>query len=993
MSSNSSAPVHPRPHQIAALTDLTRAFAVHDRTQLVMACGSGKTLVGRWHALAAEAHLVLVQVPSLALLAQTLREWRRAGSQYPGKAGAPFEALVVCSDPTTSAGEAERAEDDTVEWPEWVRARARVTTSPHETAAFLRGDTRHPRVVFATYHSTPVVAAAQASTGAVFDLQVCDEAHRLTGQPREEFQLALDRRQIVTRKRLFMTATARVFDSEDALSMDNHRLFGPRAHTVTFGEAIDAGLLVDYQVLVIGRRAGDPAAFARVPEVLAGALLDAADRHHVTKVLSFHGRNAKAADFASTLNGETSSRGRRVLARHVNGSTPAGERANTLGWLGADAGGSEIRLVSSVRCLAEGVDVPAVDGVLFADPRANIVDIIQAVGRVLRPAPGKTHGTVIVPVALPEDGDDDTALMTSAFAHVWTVLRALRAHDQRLAEELDTVTREHAAGNTRRAAGQQRVRFLLPAGVDVAGIELRMVQEVGSRWEYFFGVLTDWAAEQRGRPLPWNASWRGHDIGKWAENQRTAYRSGLLPVDRARRLERVPGWAWDRADGLWRHSHTILRGVAKRPGGLVQDPAGPSIYDGYKDAANLPLGFWVARQRQDHRNGMLREDRAAELEALPGWSWDGGLPPEDVAMVQALRVFGEFTRSADVPEGHVEDGLELGRWVCAVRRRKLTGRLHPALGEEIAAATPRGWKGAPTFRWEVGETRWRWSYSALRAYTRRTGAPNPPTSHKEVLPDGELNLGQWCSLQRHRHRKGKLEERYVRWLEALPGWEWEIPLTKIEYGEPLDLGGHPHGTAKGIAAGCKCEDCLEYRRTYNRDYLARRREVPGGVPSGPARKHLEKLDKAGAKRTAISAISGIPLGQLRRISPGGMDTIRREHEAALLAVTARMCAALDDREGSRGRTTTTANELVDAGPTHELLTDLAGRGFGHMWVSRELGYTGGMQSGRGEMVSRRIAEAVAELHGRVGDRTAPPVRGRTSPPPLAEIIAGERRAG
>lgn len=979
-------PLAPRPHQIDALADLARAFAIHGRTQLVMACGSGKTLVGRWHAQAAGCGLTLVLVPSLALLAQTLGEWRRAG-------GWPFEALVVCSDPTTSAGAAERDEDDTVgEWPSWATVRTKVTTDPKVTARFLSQSAGHPRVVFSTYHSAPVVAAAQDQTGAVFDLVIGDEAHRLTGQPRDEFRVALDRRQVVARKRLFMTATPRVRDGEDVVSMDDPRVFGPRAHTVTFADAIDAGLLVDYQVLVIGRRAGEQATDERGPATLTGALLDAADRHHVTRVLSFHSRNNRAADFAATLNGETSSRGRRILGRHVNGTTPAEQRTEAMRWLGT--GGSEIRLVSSVRCLAEGVDVPAVDGVLFADPRAGVVDIIQAVGRVLRPAPGKTRGTVIVPVSLPEDGDDDTTLVTSAFAHVWTVLRALRSHDQRLAEELDTATRACATDSSRRVArSTDRVRFLLPDGVDLAQVQLRMVQEVGSRWEYYFGVLADWANQHGGRPLPWNAKWLGHDIGKWAEKQRVAHRAGLLPLDRARRLERIPGWAWDRADGLWRHTHTILRGLARQlPAGLAQDPAGPSLYEGRKDAANLPLGFWVARQRQDHRDGLLRGDRAAELEALPGWSWDGGLPAEDVAMAQALRAFCEFAHSADVPEAHVEDGLELGRWVWAVRRRKLTGRLHPALAEEIAAATPRSTKGAPTFQWKVGETRWRWSYSALRAYARREGEANPPTSHRETLPDGTLNLGQWCSLQRHRHRKGKLEERYVTWLNALPGWQWEIPLTQIDYQEPIDLGGHPHGTAKGIAAGCKCEDCLEARRDYNRRWLARRREIPGGVPATKARRHLEKLSAAGAKHTAISTVSGVPIGTLRLLGTDKADTVSREHEAALLAVTPGMCTALADLDGSRGRTISSANEMVDAAPTRALLDDLHDRGFGHMWVARELGYVGTMQVGR-EAVSRRIASAVKDLHERVGGRRAPAMKGRRSPPRLTELLAAEKRTG
>lgn len=218
----------PRPHQVAALTDLTAALAVHDRTQLVMACGTGKTLVGRWHAQASDANQVLVLLPSLALVAQTLREWRRATGQL--NAGWRFEALVVCSDPTTAAGVAERtAEDDKtdVDANTWSAVGAEVTTDPRRAARFLRNHRpNRPQVVFSTYHSSPVIAQAQAATDVAFDLAICDEAHRLAGSPSAAFATVLDARRIVARKRLFMTATPK---DRGETSMDDPRTFGPVA--------------------------------------------------------------------------------------------------------------------------------------------------------------------------------------------------------------------------------------------------------------------------------------------------------------------------------------------------------------------------------------------------------------------------------------------------------------------------------------------------------------------------------------------------------------------------------------------------------------------------------------------------------------------------------------------------------------------------------------------------------------------------------------------
>lgn len=979
-----AAGLHPWPEQVEALTALARALAVHDRAQLVMACGTGKTFVGRWHAQAADAQLTVVFLPSLALLAQTLGEWRRV-------AGWPFEALVVCSDPTTAAGAAERRNDDgdvdDVDEPYWAKVRAKVTTSPRETARFLdRKVPGRPQVVFSSYHSAPVLAAAQAYSGAVFDLAICDEAHRLAGRPRDEFRVVLDRRAIVARKRLFMTATPQFVDGEDTISMDDARVFGPVAHTISFGDAIAAGRLSDYQVLVVAGRPGDRVDDERRPGTLPAALLDAVDRHGIRRLLTFHGRNAKAAGFADLLDAVHSPAGNFVRAKHVHGQMPAVERAEILRWLG-NAQGSQVRLVANARCLGEGIDVPAVDAVMFGDQRTSVIGIIQAVGRVLRPAPGKTRGTVIIPVVLPPDGDDDTGLTASAFGHVWAVLRGLRAHDQRLAEELDQAARTIVNGRMYAARASDRIQFVFPDGFSQSALQLRLVQEVGSMWEKFYLATEEWAWGHSGKRLPRNTGFRGIGIGEWAAKQRAARSAGLLPADRVARLEQIPGWYWDRDSADWSDTYAVLEAFAATHGTVTENDHGQSVFAGLYSCGANPrrLGVWAAQQRQLYRDGMLADDRVKLLEKLPGWHWDGSLAAEHVAMIQALVVFCEFEKHADVPEDHHEDGLPLGRWVWAIRRSKLLGQLPPALADEISAATPRGHKGAELFKWEQAESQWRLAYSALRQYARREGHAVPPASHTEQLGHTSVRVGQWASLQRFRHRHGELDERYVPWLEALPGWLWEVPLTTTEYGEPLDLGGHPHGTAKGIVAGCPCHECLDARRAYDRQRIANRRQLVDPVRAGMARHHIERLEAAGAKRSAIVAVSGVPLGVLRKVASGEWTEVERQHEQAILAVTASACARALSRVGSRGRLICPANERIAAGPTWAILDDLAERGFGRLWVSRELGYAGGLQIRR-DVVTRRIADAIADLAERVGDLSYPAARNQRVPP-LAELLA------
>ncbi|MEV4212515.1 Helicase associated domain protein [Micromonospora sp. NPDC049662] len=980
-------PLHPRPQQVEALAALTRAFVVHDRAQLVMACGTGKTLVGRWYAETAQAQTTVVFLPSLSLLAQTLAEWRRIH-------GWPFEALVVCSDPSTAAGAAERlnqqGEIEDVDRPYWSKVRAKVTTSSFVASGFLsRTGSGRPRVIFSTYHSAPVVAAAQVSSQVPIDLAICDEAHRLTGRPREEFRTVLDRRMLVARKRLFMTATATVVEGDGVYSMDDPKVFGPVAHSVSFGQAIEAGLLTDYRVLVIAGRDGDGVFDQRGPGTVPGALLDAVDQYGIRRLLTFHSRNAWASQFAELLDAVKTPGGRFLRAKHTNGQMPTSKRAEMMQWLGSDAG--QVRLISSARCLQEGVDVPAVDGIMFADARNSVTDIIQIVGRVLRSAPGKTFGYVIIPVTLPADGDDDTNLALSSFAQVWAVLKGLREHDSRLGDDLDRAARTVVNGRMYAGRGSDRVQFILPDGVEEAPLQLRFVQEVGSAWERFYLATKDWAAEHPGKRLARNTSHLGAGIGEWAFKQRLARKHGRLSVDRIARLERIPGWYWDREMTDWYDTYAVLKALADRTGGVADNDQGESIFEGLRSVGSPQrrLGVWAAVQRQSFRVGTLDAERVALLEKLPGWSWNGGLADQHVAMIDALAQFCAFEDHASPAEDHVEDGLHLGKWCWAIRRDRLLGKLPPALVDEISAATPRGPKGAETWAWEHNETQWRLMYAALRQFARREGHPLAPSVHKEEFAGTLLGLGQWVSLQRFRYRRGDLDGRYVAWLEALDGWQWEVELATVEYGEPLDLGGHRHGTAKGIAAGCTCKDCLDERRARDRMYLARKRELTDPVRANRAVAHVAMLETQGAKRTAIVTASGVPLGVIRKIMSAEWVKLERDHETAILALSIGDCQSLDNRVGSRGRLVTTANERIDATPTWDILDDLGRRGFGVHWVARELGYTNGMQLRR-DVVSRRIADRVQALAARVGDLTYPRV-GNQPVPPLAELLRA--RAG
>jgi predicted helicase len=464
-----------REHQRRAQDDVIAGFADADRGKLVMACGTGKTFTAlRIAESMVPRGNVLFLVPSLSLLAQALREWTRFAAHG-------LTALAVCSD--INVGKSRKKNDDggdiTIQ-----DLLLPATTRGHELAwqhKLLRRDDR-PTVVFSTYHSIAAVAEAQEAGMPAFDLVICDEAHRTTGvtlagEDESHFVKVHDADYLKAKKRLYMTATPRLYGDEakktakegDAalISMDDLAVYGDELHRLGFGEAVGKSLLTDYKVLVL---AVDEKYVARTfQKQLAGdGEMNLDDATRITGCW-----NGLEKRFESTLNGaelngdvepmrravafsRTIKDSKRFVAQfgqlveayreehpdadgvldveadHVDGSDDALRRAASLDWLKRDAGGNACRVLSNARCLSEGVDVPALDAVMFLNPRNSVVDVVQSVGRVMRRAPGKRYGYIILPVGVPADKTPEEALKDNdRYRVVWQVLQALRAHDDR----------------------------------------------------------------------------------------------------------------------------------------------------------------------------------------------------------------------------------------------------------------------------------------------------------------------------------------------------------------------------------------------------------------------------------------------------------------------------------------------------------------------------------------------------------------------------------
>lgn len=861
----------PRSHQVAALHGVTAELGRADRAQLVMACGSGKTLVGRWLAEGLAADVVLVVAPSLALVAQTLRAWEAVD-------GWDFEPLVVCSDPSTAAGARERTGPASGrQEPAWGQATC-VTTSPVlvKRRLSMARPRKRPLVVFSTYHSSPVVAQAAAAAGAVFDLVIADEAHRLAREPSSAFRTVLEAG-FPARKRLFMTATQVVTtpgsEASDGarclLSMDDPFTFGRVAYRLDFAEAIARGILSDYRVLVFespDSEGVDPAA----------AVAAAADRG-LTRVLSFHGRVAKAKEFARSLDGQVARDGRRVVAKAVSGLDSAAQREAAMQLL-RSAAPDQIVVIASARCLTEGVDVPSVDGVLFADPKHSDVDIVQSIGRVLRHDPGKSIGHVLIPVPASSDLDDGSALSAGPFFAAWRILRALRSVDPRLSEQMRAI----AGGFSRRGRHGQHARtpalveFCFPSAPDIAELAARLVDSSTRRWWWMFErveahVVTDGQ---------WPAA--GGALDQWCRRQRIAYSRDLLEPLQVAALEGVPGWAWDHQARRWLEQLAVMselagQGLDLHDGDAMERPVPHSSARG----APKTVGQWCAAQRIAARRGDLPSGRRDRLQSLPGWAWDA-IGQRDATFVDLLSEWVAWKKDANVPADVVEDDLPLGQWLQEIRSRKIRGALSQPLLDELVHVTPHP-QSPGALRWEANATHWRLCLAALQQFVARE-ACTPPQGHVEKVQGYLVELGQWCNRQRYLYRRGQLTPESVATLETVSGWLWN-PGPAKGTGRSA-VGRRQHGTRAAYSAGCRCDECRAANSTYERA----RKNPPAGqlatdlVDAGRARKHVLGLIERGLLQGEIARAAGVSGAAISKLATGRVTRIRMSAEDALLAV-------------------------------------------------------------------------------------------------------------
>ncbi|MBT2406852.1 MULTISPECIES: DEAD/DEAH box helicase [unclassified Streptomyces] len=788
-----------RAHQTDAVTSTVRELTPlpHTpmppaglRTQVIMATGSGKTLVAVHTADRVGGDRVLVLVPSLDLLDQTARAWRDGG-----RTGA---FVGVSSLDAYETG-----------FPH--------TTDPHALVQL----TAHDRVtVFATYASlgNGILEVAHDAGLSPWGLIVVDEAHRTSGRTGKPWAVVHDNARIPAVARLYMTATPRIWtagdgDEEDgelvaSMTDDPEGLFGRVAYRLPLETAIELGIVAPYQVVVVDVQdhqlnaamlAADEASDA-VRGLRLGALqaatLKAAEEEGLRRVLSFHQRVSEAEAFAAGLpdkardlhhpSGEPASTGEAaVWAQWLHGEHRPAHRRRVLTQFAAgltDSGqDARLSLIASVKVLGEGVDTRECDGVVFCDVRGSMPDLVQAVGRALRMHPGEGKiATLVVPAFLSTGETPETMLTSPAYAGLAKLLAALRAHDTRIehlaspgtpaparpgepglasASQDDAPDDEQA---TESVSARSLLRFSQPRDAHqlASFVQLRVLNPERVQWRRGIQAAQRYRAQHDDLRVPYGfrtpEDWApaGFPLGVWIADCRRHYKADALDGERIVQLEKL-GMLWSLFDARFDEGLTAAAAWATESGVGLAAPV-DAEHGGY------PVGRWLKNQRAAARRAKtpLSPDRRTALEEIdPDWC-----PEWTIDWQRAFRLAQRHVGAGGtLPPGPgilVVDGEDLGRWAAVQCQGfgKLTGEQQALLGT-------LGIKQAAAPAKRTREEMWAHNLRAAAQYRVRVGNLDVPRSHTEEVDGEPVRLGAWISQQRV--KAGKLSVQRVEELSAL----------------------------------------------------------------------------------------------------------------------------------------------------------------------------------------------------------------------------------
>lgn len=546
----------PLPHQKRAIHECTQWFTEGEepRGQLILPCGAGKTFSALWIKEKLQSKNTLVLVPSLALLRQIKNEWSKQRKHI-------YQYLCVCSETDIDKDTIDTLVTHTYE------IDTRVTTDSEHVKSFLLKPFED-RVIFSTYHSLPVIVDAIKEISFEFDFTFCDEAHKTAGVGNNKFSLVHDNNRIPSKYRLYATATPRIVkeslkkklgdDLKYTYDMNDPDTFGYEFHRMTFKDAIEENILVDYKIVAIGVNSDELREYIEqrrfidknisIDELANNyALEHVMQKYNANHGLTFHSRVKLAQEFANR-HGQLFSNTKTFT---VSGEQPTSYRNLVL----EEFKNSEKAIISNARCLTEGVDVPTIDLVYFCDPKNSKVDIVQAVGRALRKKEGKKLGLIVVPIYHSKKDEVENSISSGSFKNLLQVIRSLCDQDERLQDEINFI----AFGKEKRKSNkidiisssfiEKQDKIILEGFEEKLRNSLfdQIIEKSSNNWDLWFLNLKNYL-ESNNQEYPSKKD--DKNLYNWVAIQRNRKKNGTLKNEELRKLHSI-NFVWSIIERKW----------------------------------------------------------------------------------------------------------------------------------------------------------------------------------------------------------------------------------------------------------------------------------------------------------------------------------------------------------------------------------------------------------------------------------------------------------
>ena len=755
----------PLPHQDEAIKDILTAFKDENRATALMACGTGKTLVALWVSEQMKCKNVLVLLPSLTLVRQTIHEWLKETIWQ------HLSYLCVCSDPTVAGRELDSIKINQSDLD------FAVTTDSNRVKQFLTQGTDGVKIVFSTYQSSEIVAEAMDSNYQ-FDFGIFDEAHKTAGREGKKFGFALKNDNLGIRKRLFLTATPRHYnfnkrnkegDLDLVYSMDNIDVYGKVAHELSFAKAARQDIICNYKVIIsvvtseqvsreLLRRGevlinGDAVNAQLVAHQIA--FKEAIDKYNIKRVFTFHKSIKAAKSFTENSSEGIHTHLPKFNTFHVNGTMPTAAREGVMN----EFRDSDYSVISNARCLTEGVDLPAVDMVAFMSPKKSKVDIVQATGRAMRKDPhnpSKVLGYILVPLYLEIVAGEsiEDAVAKANFEEVWNILQALQEQDEVLTDVIRQMMEDKGMGKNQKCDNFVEIIETLAANISLnslrESITAECIDKLGITWDLRYGELKEYYEKHGNSNVPFTYS-GNKPLANWVNTQRVRYKSKNISNDLIKRLEDI-NFIWDISESQWKTMLETLKEYKEEQG----DCNVPSSY-----LKNKSLATWVMNQRADYNEGTLSKDRIKHLTNIGfKWRFKQRLPWEE--RFTALEEYKKTYGNCNVPYPYTEN-KQLSSWVQGQRKNYKDGRLSE---EQIKRLEDIG------FVWDIYDFAWQEMFEALKKYKEEYGDCNVPLDCAE-----NKQLADWASAQCARYKSKNLSKERIKKLENI-GFEWNVVFGK-----------------------------------------------------------------------------------------------------------------------------------------------------------------------------------------------------------------------